>query len=110
MPDAYIQMLTIREWSDKVYGNTYMSIKACVFTIGSKQFIVTIPFVYGRGVDAAKREVTEALKSHGVISRDTLVDLAPFRDDTCVVARRKDLHRNGRNHDLKYGSSLISIN
>jgi len=103
-------MLAIREWSDKVYGNTYMSIKAWVFVPGGKQFTLTIPFVYGRGVDAAKREVTLALEHHGVINPGITVDLVPFRDDTCVVHRRKDLHRAGRNNGLQHRSLLYPIN
>lgn len=101
MSTMNVEMLTIRQWFDKYMGNTYSSARAHI-VIGVKEYIVTIPFYYGHGEDAAFREVTRTAGEFG-IRMDRSMIFSFQRIDTCTVTRRKDMHFSGR------GSAFVTV-
>jgi hypothetical protein len=103
MMKVYTVTVTVREWFDKVNGNTYQSVK--VHANGTP--VGVVPFRYGHGDGCAVWTAQEILRAagfpvvegaryewtHGDAGVALVVDVAE-------VARRKDLHMgwNGEAH------------
>ena len=81
----YRYAVNIREWFDKTWGNTYMSVRIRDLLTGQEW---CEPFQYGNGHGMGERAASALMCEP--ITRDNAVW------DYCTVTRRKDLHNGGR--------------
>lgn len=90
--------VTVRQWFDKVNGNSYQSY--AVFYNGSK--IAVSPFSYGFSAGFAQDKAYKLLNMHHELRSSRIQDIKVI--DVVEVMRRKDLHNGGKGAEEVYNT------